>query len=699
MEATSTLENVRPRRPIIGMERELIRLEDWLADPSAETRLFSISGIGGIGKSTLLAEMARRCRASSVLTLWLDGQSELASSGALLTGLEAGLSNEYGRSRKPDSPLLPYIADELSKQRTVLLLDNGERLDRLESWLLSSFLTRLRSVGVLIAIASRGGLPPKWHANPDWGSRIETFPLRLFTREQSLAYLSESGLETELQQEVARKTDGHPLMLALTVDLLRTRERDAFAPTRDIPAILSGDWLREAASPALHRALTALSLLPSADQSTLSQLLDEPLDAAAYYELGRLSFIRGASQGLSLHHVVSRLLREDFSRRDSERFRTLRHKAFGLMADRFHDADRRTQTQIAAHVLDLYRENLPFAHAYADFSAPLRPDEPSRYREEDLPFLHRFLADSLTRSDWHSELVRAEDCHAVLDEIARRSPEGICVVRRDDGTPIGFCAGFRLHAANAPYLERYAPAFLPMLGDEGVRLSQAAPEAADSLCILLAAVDTDQSLYRPEELGALLMQQWLIHMTGGWRGIMMSADPQLNSLLHLLGFQKKERIRTDAAAEADLVLWELDFRHTTFEQWVQLVLRQTDPNRAARSKANPRDVAKLDADDVKSLLRHWLDPDELRQLPVLRRLGLSEVEVQAGIRSILNAETPPFPLTPLEQRILRESLRGALNKNQLAEVFHMSRTTFYRHSRQAMNHLAQALNGRILDQL
>ncbi|MFC4597874.1 bacterio-opsin activator [Cohnella hongkongensis] len=682
-------DTLEPRRRIVGMDRELRRLERWLTDPLAETRLFSITGIGGIGKTTLLVEMARLCRTSSALTLWVDGRGELASSGSFLSSLESSLESEYGRRRAPDAALLPYIVAELAKQRTVLLLDNGETIERLESWLLSSFLPRLQSAGVLVVVASRNGLPPKWHVNPYWGSRIESFPLQLFTREQSLDYLRGSGLENGVQLEVAQRTEGHPLLLALTVDLLLSGGRDAWSRLSDIPAMLSGDWLREAASPALHRALTALSLLPAADQSTLNDLLDEPLDAAAYYELGRLSFIRSTPQGLALHPVVSRLLRLDYAHRHPAQFQTLRHTAFKRMADGFHDADRRTQMHVAAHVLELYREYLPSSHAYADFTASLRPGELPLYRPEDLPSLHRFLADSLAQSNWHSELVRAEDCHAVLDEIARHSPEGICVLRLDDGKPIAFCAGFRLDASAAPLLERYAPSFLPMLGEERNRVPDASSEASDTLCVLLAAVDTGQSLYRPEELGALLMQQWLIHMTAGWRGMMVSADPQLNSLLALMGFQDQGRFRRDSADETELTRWELDFRHTTFEQWVRLVIRQMHPELADHGRhtigGDP-----LSEDDIRAALRSRLDPDELQ------RLGLSGTDLQARIRSILSAETPPFPLTRLEQRILQESfLRGDLNKNQLAETFHMSRTTFYRHSRQAMSHLTQVLNSRL----
>ncbi|GJM73789.1 hypothetical protein HMSSN036_60050 [Paenibacillus macerans] len=56
-------------------------LEQWLADPGRELRLFSVSGIGGIGKTTLLTEMFHKAKQASLLTVWLDGQSELTTSG------------------------------------------------------------------------------------------------------------------------------------------------------------------------------------------------------------------------------------------------------------------------------------------------------------------------------------------------------------------------------------------------------------------------------------------------------------------------------------------------------------------------------------------------------------------------------------------------------------------------------------------
>ncbi|MGG4095920.1 hypothetical protein [Paenibacillus lautus] len=120
------------RHRIIGLEREIKSFTDWLTDSRGQTSIFSISGIGGIGKTTLLLQMARTARQSSVRSLWLDGQGGLTTSGAFLASLEMSLATEYGRTRAPESALLPYIVNELQLQRTVLFIDNGEEIEKLE---------------------------------------------------------------------------------------------------------------------------------------------------------------------------------------------------------------------------------------------------------------------------------------------------------------------------------------------------------------------------------------------------------------------------------------------------------------------------------------------------------------------------------------------------------------------------------------
>ncbi|WP_080834322.1 NB-ARC domain-containing protein [Cohnella massiliensis] len=672
---------------VIGFAKELESLEEWMADPAAGTAIFSVSGIGGIGKTTLLTEMARKSRESSFATLWLDGRGELSSSGTFLTSIEANLENEYGRTRKPETPLLPYVVAELSSRRTVLLMDNCEDIDRLEGWLLSSFLPKLESASVLLVVASRNELSVRWRANPYWGMRLRSFPLRLFTREEVHDYLAGRGFAEELRMDVAQKTDGHPLLLALTVDWLRSRKGEERSAMLEIPGIVSAELLREVASPSLYPALAVLSLLPSADLLLLNRFLEVPLDAPDYRELGKLSFVRMSPQGLVLHHVAARLLREEYAARQPAAFQQLRQKAFRLLAKQYHAVDKRLQMRFAAHILELYREFLPSAHAYANFASRLRAGEIRPFRPEDLPHLQRFLAASA--ANWQSELIRAQDHQALLGDIAKRSPEGICVVRNDDGLPLAFCAGVWLHASTLPLIERYAPGFIPILGEEFDRLHRVSPEAADSLCVLLAAVDVEHPLYRPEELGALLMQQWLIRMAIGLRGVMVTADPQLKTLLPAFGFKELGPVESETA---ELTKWELDFRQSSFDDWIQNVIRQTEPAAASRSDY-PREAAAraIDAKEMKQILERLFD-DALNRLPAVARLNRTGAEVRQTVLQLLEDERPAPPLTHLEQRILKETyVQKDRNKEQLAGAFHMSRTTFYRHSQTAVRHLASVL--------
>ncbi|MGG4108099.1 bacterio-opsin activator [Paenibacillus lautus] len=679
------------RHRVIGLEREIKSFTDWLEDSNAEPSIFSISGIGGIGKTTLLLQMARTARQSSVRSLWLDGQAGLTTSGAFLASLEMTLATEYGRTRDPESALLPFIVNELQLQRTVLFIDNCEEIEKLEGWLFSRFLSELKSARVLIVCASRNGLPLKWQTNPEWKSQLRRFPLRLFTREEVYDYLGGSGLAAEWQRAIAEKTEGHPLSLALTVDMLLSEPAEERSVWREVPAVLSAEFLREAASPGVYRALTVLSLLPVADENLLNRLLDAPLEGADYYQLRGLSFVRDTVDGISLHQVVARMLRDDFARRNPEQFEAVRHQAFVLLAERFHSVDQRMQMRLSAHILELYREFLPSAHAYANFSSSLKPGEQKPFGQGDLPYLQCFLKASIQGSDWQSELVEPADCPVLLEEIAAHFPEGIFIVRDEKGMPLAFCAGVWLHALSLPLLERYAPGCRGMLGEEAFSLHRLPPEA-DTIFVLLSAVNSEQSLYRPEELGALLMQQWLVHMTGGLRGILAAGDPQLNSLLSILGF--KACGKATGFAGIKLTTWELDFRQTTFDQWIQRIIRQTEiaagqPTYQREDEVPPA----IDRSEMKQILDGLFDPDKLEKLPVIRRLGWSGAQVRAIIQEILADPRSREPLTLLEKEILIASyLRKDRNKNQLAASFHMSRATFYRHMRLAEKHLAIVLS-------
>ncbi|MEK5493504.1 AAA family ATPase [Paenibacillus sp. FSL R7-0297] len=179
---------------IVGFSREKDALSRWLAAPGAGSHIFSVTGIGGIGKTTLLTEMNAEARRSSTLTIWMDGQICLQTPGAFLACLEMSLEMEYGLTRATGETMLAHAVRELTRQRTVLIIDNCEHLDSIESWLLASLLPKLAASECLLILASRSGLPIKWHSNPIWSKRIHSYPLELFSREEIYEYLQDSGL-------------------------------------------------------------------------------------------------------------------------------------------------------------------------------------------------------------------------------------------------------------------------------------------------------------------------------------------------------------------------------------------------------------------------------------------------------------------------------------------------------------------------
>ena len=122
------------RSSFVGREREMLELKRALA----MTRLLTLTGVGGSGKTRLGLEVAKDLVGANPDGVWLVELASL-SEGALVP---QAVANSVGVPEQPGRALTDTLVDALREKRLLLVLDNCEHLveaaARLSDMLLSS---------------------------------------------------------------------------------------------------------------------------------------------------------------------------------------------------------------------------------------------------------------------------------------------------------------------------------------------------------------------------------------------------------------------------------------------------------------------------------------------------------------------------------------------------------------------------------
>jgi predicted ATPase/serine/threonine protein kinase/DNA-binding CsgD family transcriptional regulator/Tfp pilus assembly protein PilF len=207
---------------IIGRDRELAELLATTAAP--KTRLITITGVGGIGKTTLATMLAKRVLTAPALA-FNEGVyfGELANATNQET-LLATLAQTLGVQENKEKPMLDSLTERLKDQKILLVLDNFEQLADAKV-VVTQLLKASAALKIILTSRTRLNLPGEieYSLEPlevpaSYGQDLETYPaVALFIRRAKEARRGFEVTPENLKAivEICNRLNGLPLAIEL----------------------------------------------------------------------------------------------------------------------------------------------------------------------------------------------------------------------------------------------------------------------------------------------------------------------------------------------------------------------------------------------------------------------------------------------------------------------------------------------------
>ncbi|WP_440116976.1 hypothetical protein [Paenibacillus sp. QZ-Y1] len=670
----------------VGRAKELMILDRWFSKPEAPLTIFSVTGMGGIGKSSLLSEMLAVSRDRDATAIWMDGRSCGSTPSVFMDYLFSTLGLETMGSDGSSRPL-SLLNEPSGERRLVLAVDNYEELALLESWFMEVFVSKLPSKGVLVILASRPEPASAWRTHPRLQQRLVQMPLQHFTGEEVMEYIAIAGsLNRSMAGTIARMTDGHPLGLALAVEAADQRRNVPLTEWTELSHVISARLLLELTIPRLHPMVEVLTLLESANQELLASVLQTDVTLEEYQVLRRMSFIRSGPNGLALHDLARLHLLRDFRQREPQRLQAMRVRIAGLLKPLHEQAGPHERRQITRRMLLLCQESMLQHRKYADVSGDSLFSPMEAMKEEDLPSLHKLLQHWC---EYSVEPWQAPSYLAFLDELAQRYPEGIVVMRDKSGEPIAMFITVLVHRDSRDLLLQYFPN--EMNECFSAQELNCDPDQTDTHFALLAAARDDVPGYKREELVGYMSLDRLSLLGDGARVILVATNSNLKLFLQSIGFQmRRTHTRACDRFTDQAVVLELDLRNGQFGDWVMSLLNPEPQGTRIHHGTAEGDRVPWSESDLRKMLGHLHSPGELHAYAAQVRGVKDGFQLQLHVMDLLEGRV--HGISQQDQMLLHAAYwTHAGNPTAAAQACSMSRATFYRHLRTALIRLARVL--------
>lgn len=295
----------RDRSRFTGRAVELAFLERCLDDADPAASVVLITGAGGIGKSTLLREAARRARDRGISVVAIDGR-ELGPAPEML---EAALR------------------DAARHARPLVLLDSYERMTALGPYLRRELLPGLPDQA-LVVIAGRGTPDPGWFTG-GWESVTARLDLDVLGPRDAQRLLAAYGLDDARVPDIVDWAAGSPLALALAADAALADANWNAATGPDRPDIIKS-LLHRLVETELHDIRPSALGIAVVARTTTRELVrgvlpDEDAETG-YRQLSGLTVTEPLGDGFTMHELVRKALLADLRQRNPELERDLRRR-------------------------------------------------------------------------------------------------------------------------------------------------------------------------------------------------------------------------------------------------------------------------------------------------------------------------------------------------------------------------------------
>jgi hypothetical protein len=303
------------RAHFIGRAEErarFVRMLRGVAEP-----VWFVHGPGGIGKTTLLRELAREAEACERIVLQLDARHVPATPEGWRQALAALLHAE-GHSLPPPG--------------SVLLVDTFEAIAALQPWLRDEELPRYPA-DVIVVLAGRTPADVQWRLDAGWSAVATVTRLLPWSEAEAEDYLAARLPGRDRPQHLLAQGRGYPLLLALLADAERHGRGAAWpatgaAPEREaLVRELLARFAGELADPLRRQAFDLLIVARTVNLPMLSEVLDAAAAPALLGWLRTLPFVEAADLHVQVHDLVRESFAAAWSARDPDEIDRLRLRA------------------------------------------------------------------------------------------------------------------------------------------------------------------------------------------------------------------------------------------------------------------------------------------------------------------------------------------------------------------------------------